>query len=177
LFAIGVLDTAVRMGLLMFLPFLLKAKGASLSVIGLSLSLLFVGGAAGKFICGWLGARAGVLRTVIATESATAACILAVLFSPLAVTLPLLPVLGLMLNGTSSVLYGTVPDLAPPHRTERAFALFYSGVLGSGAIAPILFGAMGDWMGVRDATIATALTALAVLPLAMALAPHLRTSR
>ncbi len=177
LFAIGVLDTAVRMGLLMFLPFLLKAKGASLSVIGLSLSMLFIGGAAGKFICGWLGARAGVIRTVMATESATAACILAVLFSPLAVTLPLLPVLGLMLNGTSSVLYGTVPDLAPPHRTERAFALFYSGVLGSGAIAPILFGAMGDWMGVRDATIATALTALAVLPLAMALAPHLRTSR
>jgi MFS transporter, FSR family, fosmidomycin resistance protein len=177
LFAIGVLDTAVRMGLLMFLPFLLKAKGASLSVIGLSLSMLFIGGAAGKFICGWLGARAGVIRTVIATESATAACILAVLFSPLAVTLPLLPVLGLMLNGTSSVLYGTVPDLAPPHRTERAFALFYSGVLGSGAIAPILFGAMGDWVGVRDATVATALTALAVLPLAMALAPHLRTSR
>jgi MFS family permease len=177
LFAIGVLDTAVRMGLLMFLPFLLKAKGASLSVIGLSLSMLFFGGAAGKFICGWLGARAGVIRTVIATESATAACILAVLFSPLAATLPLLPVLGLMLNGTSSVLYGTVPDLAPPHRTERAFALFYSGVLGSGAIAPILFGAMGDWVGVRDATIATALTALAVLPLAMALAPHLRTSR
>ncbi|HWS61180.1 MAG TPA: MFS transporter [Steroidobacteraceae bacterium] len=177
LFAIGVLDTAVRMGLLMFLPFLLKAKGASLSVIGLSLSMLFIGGAAGKFICGWLGARAGVIRTVIATESATAACILAVLFSPLAVTLPLLPVLGLMLNGTSSVLYGTVPDLAAPHRTERAFALFYSGVLGSGAIAPILFGAMGDWVGVRDAAIATALTALAVLPLAMALAPHLRTSR
>ena len=177
LFAIGVLDTAVRMGLLMFLPFLLKAKGASLSVIGLSLSMLFIGGAAGKFICGWLGARAGVIRTVIATEGATAACILAVLFSPLAVTLPLLPVLGLMLNGTSSVLYGTVPDLAPPHRTERAFALFYSGVLGSGAIAPILFGAMGDWVGVRDATVATALTALAVLPLAMALAPHLRTSR
>jgi MFS transporter, FSR family, fosmidomycin resistance protein len=177
LFAIGVLDTAVRMGLLMFLPFLLKAKGASLSVIGLSLSMLFIGGAAGKFICGWLGARAGVIRTVIVTESATAACILAVLVSPLAVTLPLLPVLGLMLNGTSSVLYGTVPDLAPPHRTERAFALFYSGVLGSGAIAPILFGAMGDWVGVREATIATALTALAVLPLAMALAPHLRTSR
>jgi FSR family fosmidomycin resistance protein-like MFS transporter len=177
LFAIGVLDTAVRMGLLLFLPFLLKAKGASLSVIGMSLSMLFVGGAAGKFICGWLGARAGVIRTVIATESATAACILAVLVSPLAVTLPLLPVLGLMLNGTSSVLYGTVPDLTPAHRTERAFALFYSGVLGSGAIAPILFGAIGDWVGVRDATIATALTALAVLPVALALAPHLRTSR
>jgi len=177
LFAIGVLDTAVRMGLLMFLPFLLKAKGASLSVTGLSLSLLFFGGAAGKFICGWLGARAGVIRTVIATEAATATCIMAVLFSPLAVTLPLLPVLGLMLNGTSSVLYGTVPDLAPAHRTERAFALFYSGVLGSGALAPILFGAMGDWVGARGATVATAFTALATLPLAIALAPHLRTPR
>jgi MFS family permease len=69
------------------------------------------------------------------------------------------------------------PRPVTPHRTERAFALFYSGVLGSGAIAPILFGAMGDWVGVRDATIATALTALAVLPLAVALAPHLRTPR
>jgi len=88
----------------------------------------------------------------------------------------LLPVLGLMLNGTSSVLYGTVPELTPPHRTERAFAVFYSGVLGSGAIAPILFGAMGDRLGVHDATVATALTAIAVLPLAMALAPHLRTT-
>ena len=83
----------------------------------------------------------------------------------------------MMLNGTSSVLYGTVPELAPAHRTERAFALFYSGVLGSGAIAPILFGVMGDWLGAREATVATALTALAVLPLAMALAPHLRTPR
>jgi FSR family fosmidomycin resistance protein-like MFS transporter len=87
----------------------------------------------------------------------------------------LLPVLGLMLNGTSSVLYGTVPELAPPHRTERAFAVFYSGVLGSGALAPIVFGAMGDWLGVRDATLATAVTALAILPLAVALAPHLKT--
>jgi MFS family permease len=177
LFAIGVLDTAVRMGLLMFLPFLLKSKGATLSVIGLSLSMLFAGGAAGKFICGWLGARAGVIGTVIATESATAACILAVLFSPLAVALPLLPVLGLMLNGTSSVLYGTVPELAPAHRTERAFAIFYSGVLGSGALAPVAFGAMGDWLGVRNATLATAITAIAILPLAMALGPHLRGPR
>jgi predicted MFS family arabinose efflux permease len=177
LFAIGVLDTAVRMGLLMFLPFLLKTKGATLPLIGLSLSMLFVGGAAGKFICGWLGARAGVIGTVIVTESATAACILAVLISPLSVALPLLPVLGLMLNGTSSVLYGTVPELAPPHRTERAFAIFYSGVLGSGALAPILFGALGDWLGVREATLATAVTALGILPLAAALAPHLRTPR
>ncbi|WP_269456816.1 MFS transporter [Terriglobus roseus] len=39
LFVIGVLDTATRMGFLLFLPFLLKAKGAGLTTVGLSLSL------------------------------------------------------------------------------------------------------------------------------------------
>jgi uncharacterized membrane protein len=49
LFAIGVLDTAVRMGLLTFLPFLLKAKGVSPPMVGTALALVFIGGAAGKF--------------------------------------------------------------------------------------------------------------------------------
>ena len=166
LFAIGVLDTAVRMGLLMFLPFILKAKGASLSVIGLSLSMLFVGGAAGKFICGWLGSRAGVIRTVIATESATAVCILAVLFSPLAVTLPLLPVLGLVLNGTSSVLYGTVPELVTPERRDRAFGVFYTGTIGAGALSPVLYGLFSDMVSLPAAMLLVASLVLLTLPLA-----------
>ena len=68
LFAIGVLDTSARMGLLIFLPFLLKGKGAALPAIGLALTLVFIGGAAGKFVCGWLGSRIGMLRTVLVTE-------------------------------------------------------------------------------------------------------------
>ncbi|WP_028535594.1 hypothetical protein [Paludibacterium yongneupense] len=39
----GMLDSAVRMGFLTFLPFLLKSKGAGTAGIGLSLSLLFAG--------------------------------------------------------------------------------------------------------------------------------------
>ncbi|MBS2080286.1 hypothetical protein, partial [Mycobacterium tuberculosis] len=38
LLAIGVLDTAVRMGFLTFLPFLLQAKGASLPTSGIALA-------------------------------------------------------------------------------------------------------------------------------------------
>ncbi len=173
LFAIGMLDTGVRMGLLTFLPFLLKAKGAALPAIGLGFALVFVGGAAGKFACGWLGARVGVLRTILLTESGTAAIILAVLALPVLPTLLLLPLLGVMLNGTSSVLYGTVPELAPPHATERAFALFYTGTIGSGAIAPVLYGLLGDAVGPTLATAAAAATALAIVPLALALAPRL----
>jgi MFS family permease len=176
LLAIGVLDSGVRMGFLTFLPFLLQAKGASLPTIGLALALVFIGGAAGKFACGWLGARLGVLATVLLTEGGTAACILAIMVLPLAPALVLLPLLGIMLNGTSSVLYGTVPELVPAQQTERAFALFYTGTIGSGALSPVLYGFLGDAVGVDWAVLATAIAALVTIPLAFALAPRLATA-
>jgi FSR family fosmidomycin resistance protein-like MFS transporter len=175
LFMIGVLDTGVRVGLLTFLPFLLKAKGVSPSMLGTALALVFMGGAAGKFACGWLGARMGVIGTVLVTEGGTAAGIIAVMFCPLAFTMVLLPLLGVMLNGTSSVLYGTVPELAPIDGTERAFALFYTGTIASGAIVPVIYGFLGDRIGIHGATFAAALTALAIFPLAMALRSRLTT--
>ena len=173
LFAIGMLDSAVRMGFLTFLPFLMKAKGADIPTVGLSLALVFLGGAAGKFACGWLGARLGLLLTVLATEAGTAAAILAVLVLPMGPSMVILPVLGVMLNGTSSVLYGTVPELTTSDRVERAFALFYTGTIGAGALAPILYGALGDITSANWATVATAITALVILPLAVMLAPKL----
>jgi FSR family fosmidomycin resistance protein-like MFS transporter len=173
LLCVGILDTAVRMGFLTYLPLLLKAKGASLQTVGLALALVFIGGAGGKFVCGWLGARVGVLWAVVSTEAATAVLILAILVSPVAASLALLPLLGVMLNGTSSVLYGTVPELTSPEHTERAFALFYTGTIGSGAIAPIVYGMLGDKLGLNEALIATAMTALAICPLAFALSSRL----
>jgi MFS transporter, FSR family, fosmidomycin resistance protein len=63
--AIGIVDSAVRTGFLTFLPFLLQGKGADVPTIGLALGLAFAGGASGKFLCGVLAERAGILRTVI----------------------------------------------------------------------------------------------------------------
>jgi MFS transporter, FSR family, fosmidomycin resistance protein len=173
LLVIGVLDSAARMAFLLFLPFLLQAKGAPLMTVGLALSLVFIGGALGKAACGWLGARLGLLATVITTEFGTAAAILAVLALPLAPSLALLPLLGVMLNGTSSVLYGTVPELVPAKRIERAFALFYTGTLGSSALAPVLYGWLGDAAGPVWAAGSAAFTALAVVPLMLLLSPRL----
>ena len=96
---------------------------------------------------------------------------------PLVPVFVLLPALGVMLNGTSSVLYGTVPELTPPERAERAFALFYTGTIGSGAISPVLYGVLGDWVGAHWATAATAIVALAILSAGFALAPHLADVR
>jgi FSR family fosmidomycin resistance protein-like MFS transporter len=173
LLVIGTLDTATRMGFLLFLPFLMRTKGASLTTIGLALSLVFIGGAFGKAACGWLGAHLGLLVTVLSTEIGTAAAILLLLILPLGPGMILLPFLGVMLNGTSSVLYGTVPELVAPDRIERAFAIFYTGILGSSALAPVLYGRLGDLTGITWAIVAAAITALAVVPLMLNLAPRL----
>jgi predicted MFS family arabinose efflux permease len=74
------------------------------------------------------------------------------------------------------VLYGTVPELVPAGRIEHAFALFYTGVLGSSALAPVLYGRLGDAAGPVWATAAAAATALGVVPLVLWLAPRLRPS-
>lgn len=173
LLAIGMLDSAVRMAFLTFLPFLLIDKGASLPTRGLALALLFIGGAAGKFACGWLGDWIGTRHTVLLTEISRAVLILGVLMLPLLPLIVLLLALGVMLNGTSSVLYGTVPELTSPDRTARAFALFYTGSIGAGAGAPVLYGFLGDAFGPAMATAATAVTALAICPFMIALARHL----
>ena len=173
LLAIGMLDGAAGVTFLLFLPALLRAKGASLPTLGIALALIFVGGACGKAACGWLGMKLGLLATVVGTELGTAAAIFAVLALPLGPTLILLPILGIALNGTSSVLYGTVPELVAGDKVEHAFALFYSGTLGSSALVPVLLGTLGDWAGPSWATAVGASAALCVIPLMVLLAPRL----
>jgi MFS family permease len=166
LMAIGILDSATRMGFLLFLPFVLTDKGASLQTIGLAMTLVFAGGAAGKLACAFIGARIGAIGTVWLTEGLTAAGILALFPLPLDAALALLPVIGIALNGTSSVLYGSVPDLVAPQWRTRALSIFYTGTIGSGAIAPILFGRAGDALGVWTALVLVAAVALLTLPIA-----------
>ena len=88
---IGALDTATRMGYLLFLPFLIHGRGGGSPTVGMALALLFIGGAFGKATCGWLGERLGVVSAVMLTEAATALLIAATLFTPLTPTLILLP--------------------------------------------------------------------------------------
>jgi len=161
----GTLDSAVRMGFLTFLPFLLKAKGAGSAGIGLALTLLFIGGAFGKLFCGYLGARIGMMKTVWLTESSTACLIVLAVFLPYGALMVTLPLLGLVLNGTSSVLYGAVPDLAGAGKREQAFSLFYTGTIGGGALAPMLAGLLSDVAGVAPAVMVLAALLLLTLPL------------
>lgn len=174
LLAIGIFDSATRMGFLLFLPFLLKGKGASLQDVGLAMTLVFAGGAAGKLVCAFIGARIGTIATVWLTEALTAAGILLLLPLPLPAAMLLLPLIGIALNGTSSVLYGSVPDLVPAEWRTRALSIFYTGTIGSGALSPIVFGRAGDALGLAPTLILVAAVALVTLPLAALLRPAFR---
>ena len=174
LFSIHIADDLVRTGFLIFLPFLLRDKGADLPTIGLGLSLMFAGGAAGKLVMGWVGQRLGVVPSVILTEVATTLLILAILPLSLQVALVLLPALGLMLNGTSSVLYGTVPEFVSPEKRTHAFAVFYTGGSVAGATGPLLFGLLGDAIGLTTALVVVSCVALTTVPMVWALRPAFR---
>jgi FSR family fosmidomycin resistance protein-like MFS transporter len=171
LFSIHIADDLVRTGFMIFLPFLLRDKGADLPTIGLGLSLLFAGGAAGKLVMGWVGARLGVVMSVVLTEVATTLLILAILPLSLTAVLVVLPLVGLMLNGTSSVLYGTVPEFVSPAKRTHAFAVFYTGGSVAGAIGPFAAGLLGDQIGLVAALAVVACVALTTVPMVWVLRP------
>ena len=167
--AIGILDSGTRMGFLTFLPFLLRDKGASVTTIGLALSLIFTGGAVGKFVCGVIATRVGILGTVIFTELATAALIYGIIGLPLKLSLLLCPLVGIALNGTSSVLYGSVPELVAEDVRNEAFAFFYTCTVGGGAISPAIYGLISDSTGVKTTVMLISAVVLATIPLTLPL--------
>ena len=167
--AIGMIDNATRTGLLTFLPFALIAKGVSPAVAGGALALVFAGGAVGKFVCGFIAERLGVIRTVVLTEAATTVGILAIVVAPEAVVLTLLFPLGIALNGTSSVLYATVADLVSPDRRSRAYGLYYTLTIGASALAPTIYGLVGDAVGVPATITLVGLVVLVTIPLCLVL--------
>ena len=103
----------------------------------------------------------------------TAIAIVALLPLPLEAALLVLPLIGIALNGTSSVLYGSVPDLVAPERRARAFSIFYTGTIGAGALAPAIYGVVGDVLGVSTTLLVVAAIVLLTLPLSLVLRPVL----
>src|SRR5262249_2409013 len=92
------------------------------------------------------------------------------LFAGLAV----LPLIGMALNATSSVLYGTVPELVAPEKRQRAFSIFYTGGGGAGALSPGLYGAGSGPPSLPAAMLPVAAVVLTTLPLVWGLRPALQ---
>jgi MFS family permease len=162
---IEVLDASTRSAFLTFIAFLLIAKGLPTGWAVAAVPLVLAGGMAGKLACGVLAERIGVARMIVATEIGTAAGIFAALALPAAGALLLLPLVGVVLQGTSSVLYASIGEYVRPERLSRAFGLFYTVGSVCAIAAPLAFGLLGDRLGVHVAIAALGGTILLTLPL------------
>ncbi|MBI2296218.1 MAG: MFS transporter [Betaproteobacteria bacterium] len=169
--AIEVLDSSTRTGFLTFVAFLLMARGLPEGWAAASVPLILVGGMAGKLACGILAERLGIVRMIVITEVATGCGIFATLALPNLAAFILLPLIGVVLNGTSSVLYATIGDFVEKDRLSRAFGLFYT--LGStcGVAAPLAYGLVGDVFGVETAIAVIGFAIFLTIPLALMMKP------
>ena len=167
--AIAAIDNGTRTGFLTFVVFLMLEKGVPEGWALQAIPALLIGGMAGKLACGYLAEHIGVIRAVVVTEVATAAGMLLVLVLPNVAAFALLPILGVALNGTSSVVYGTVGDLVESDRQSRAFGLIYTLGTVFGVVTPLAYGMLGDQIGIEATLAIASLLVLFTLPFALQL--------
>ena len=170
---VGFLDSGTRGASLVFLPFIMDAKGLGAGEISGLLVLLFAGGAAGKYIVGWLGERFSPVPLIWATKGLTAALlVLSPAVSPLALV-PLVLLLGVGLNGTSSALYASVAELIPGHRRARLYGFFYTTNEIGTVLAPLIYGVIADLFSLNVTVLVMGAAALVILPVSLTLRRHL----
>ena len=171
---IAIIDASTRSGFLVLAPFLMIEKGLPVEHVGFAIMLIFAGGAAGKFACGFVAERLGTIRTIAITEVATAIGIIAAIAMPMSVLWVLLAPIGIVLNGTSSALYAAVGELAHEERQARAFGLFYTVTTAASAAAPLAFGVLGDAVDLTTSAAVAAVLVAAAAPVALALRSRMR---
>ena len=174
---IVLLDLAVQDAFLVFVAFVMLYKQVPVGLAGFAVVLTLAGGIAGKFGCGLLAARLGPVRALVAVEIVSAAAILAVLAAPAMAAFFLLPFAGVVLQGSSSITYGTVGDLVDERRQSRGFALVYTLSSVAAIVGPISFGLVSDRFGLETAMIAMAVVVALPAPLSLLLRGALRQAR
>jgi MFS family permease len=63
------------------------------------------------------------------------------------------------------VLYATVAEIITPTGRSRGYGLYYAITLGCGAISPVIYGFVTDFLGLSFTIISTGLMVLLTLPL------------
>ena len=170
---VGFLDSATRAAALTFIPFILEDKGFSISEIFSMLILLLIGGAAGKYLCGRLSERYGTIELIWITKGIAAGLLTLTIYTPLTLIGPLMIVLGITLNGTSSVLYSSVAEMVPNARRSRMYGFFYTTNESGSFAAPLFYGLIADIFSVRVSMVIMGILTAVILPVSLPLKIYL----
>ena len=138
------IDSGIRTAAITFIPFALKSIDLDTENVLFLLTTLLIGGAIGKILCGWLNEHFSFLSIVLFTKGITALIFFMFIFAEKLPLIPLMLVLGLGLNGTSSILYGQVGKTVAINSRSSSYAYLYTaGEIGS-ATFPFLIGILSD---------------------------------
>jgi FSR family fosmidomycin resistance protein-like MFS transporter len=154
------LDSMVQAGALTFAAFLMLAKGEQLATATFAATAILVGGMLGKAFCGFLADRIGPRKAFSLVQVLTAVLLVAVVMAPSLLAYLLMPLLGVVLQGSTSITYGMVNDFVHPDRAARGFALVYGGSGFSTVVGPLTVGVVGDAHGVAAGILVLAVASL-----------------
>lgn len=157
------LDSLVQAGALTFAAFLMLAKDIPLAAATFAATAILIGGMFGKAVCGFLADRIGPRTAFSLVQVLTGMGIAATVFTPGYYAYLLLPFLGIVLQGSTSITYSMVNDFVHESRTARGFALIY-GSSSLSVVGPIGFGLLGDSYGIETAMLVMAGIALLAIP-------------
>jgi len=163
--AIVFLDSLIQDGFLVFITFVMIEKQVSTGLVAFAVAATLSGGICGKFAGGLLAARIGVIRSIVLFELLTAIGIMLVFYAPGNIPFFLLPLVGVFLQGSSSITYGTVSNLVHTQQQSRGFSIIYSIANSASFVGPAIFGLIIDFLGFKVMMTIMATLVLVTLPL------------
>ena len=163
--AIVFLDSLIQDGFLVFITFVMIEKQVSTGLVAFAVAGTLSGGICGKYAGGLLAARIGVIRSIVFFEVLTSIGIMLVFFVPGNSSFFLLPLVGVFLQGSSSVTYGTVSNLVQIKQQSRGFSIIYTIASSASFVGPAIFGLIIDLLGFKVMMMIMATLALVTLPL------------
>ena len=158
------IDTLVQGSVLVFVAFLMLAKGMSMSFASGATVLVLVGGVFGKAGCGYLAERVGVRLAFAVVQTLTAIGLITIAFAPNWFAMVLLIPLGAVVQGTSSITYGFAANLIDHRKMARGYALLYSSGTFAAAVGPLIMGMIADRFSLEIAICLIAFIAMLAIP-------------
>jgi MFS family permease len=143
------LDTLAQSVFLTFIAFLLLDKGAGDALSSLGVVLALSGGMVGKLVSGYLAVRYGDRNAFRILQLVTISGLILLAILPALPILILLPLIGVAVQGSTTVTYGALSDFIRRDRQSRGFAIIYTLSSLSAVVGPVTFGGLADLYGVE----------------------------